>query len=293
MTSIPSPAPFDFEDAVKKRMLEIAVEKEAQRRLHEAKRLMKDKLLEDANVMRSKERAEIPPVDTNTADKEEFIKFAIEKNKPKARVVARKIMQPYERQVVIEHAAEKAAEAKAKAEALVAAAALQLEKDKSFAEWATAGFPIYTLCEMYCSWAMNPRPEIRPVGQWLPTHWGEYADLEEAFWDHMKSKGLACCSTCGKRPTVYRTYKPPPTCMDHAPSQKEVVGLWTANLGEVTTCGRHWIRNPHTGIGTIGDAFVLKPAKSGISLRCCENNINLDTWVPSTNKKTVTFVDDK
>ena len=253
-------------------MLEIAVEKEAQRRLHEAKHLVKAKLFT------------VYPKIVIKKDVEEFKKFAVEKMEYASR--ARKNVRIEEdphcpswlvNQLAAEAAAKVAANVAAKVAAKKQAEEFISKKHASFMEWVAAGFPIYTLGEMYCSWAMNPTPEIRPVGQWLPNHWYDYTDLEEAFWTHMKTKDLDCCSTCGKRPTVYRTYKPPPTCMDHSPFQKEVVGLWTANLGEVTKCGRHWNRNPHTGIGAIGDAFVLKPGKSGISLRCCENSVNLDT----------------
>ncbi len=146
----------------------------------------------------------------------------------------------------------------------------------SFPKWAAAGFPIYSLCQRQCSGGYNPMSTLQGKGMWIPEGFTTEAELESAFWEHLTSKGCATCSTCGKRPTVYRRFTPPPNTITPCPIPTEQPGLWSSLLGEVTTCGFHWVRNVYTGYGATGAKFELKPAKSGITLRCCDNVVSLD-----------------
>jgi hypothetical protein len=143
-------------------------------------------------------------------------------------------------------------------------------KTTSFSEWADAGFPIYTLCTVYDGWS-------QPKGMWLPDGFSSWTELESAFWAYAKKNGFATCATCGKRPTVYRRFTPPPSCMMPNPVVTEQPGLFISVLGEVIVGGYHWIRNIYGCPGSLGAKFELKPAKSGITLKCCENSIQLDT----------------
>ncbi len=147
----------------------------------------------------------------------------------------------------------------------------------SFPKWAEAGFPIYSLCQLQCSGGYNPMPTIQGKGMWMPEGFSTSMELESAFWEYLSSKGCASCATCGKRPTVYRRFTPPPNSIVPSPIATEQPGLFSSMLGEVTTCGHHWIRHPHTGYGSIGAKFELTPAKSGITLRCCDNIVKLDS----------------
>ncbi len=146
----------------------------------------------------------------------------------------------------------------------------------SFPKWAAAGFPIYSLCQLQSSGGYTPMPSVQPKGMWMPEGFTTGDQLETAFWEYVTSKGCATCSTCGKRPSVHRRFTPPPNCIVPVPIPTEQPGLFSSLLGEITTCGFHWIRNVHTGYGSIGAKFELTPAKSGITLRCCDNNIKLD-----------------
>jgi hypothetical protein len=170
------------------------------------------------------------------------------------------------------------AEAQAKAALKAAAKAEAEEKSRvqrlaSFPKWAVAGFPIYDHCSVVTLQAMNPMPTLTYKGMWLPDGFSSAAELEEAFWTHLGPKGT--CTSCGAKPKVMRRFTPPATFADPSPKSVEKEGLFSSCLGTIGN-GVHWSLNLHTGHMTMGSMFELKPAKSGITLRCCDNNVSLD-----------------